>query len=115
MTTALMECADALHALGDGNRLAILDCLASAERCVCELTEATGLKQSLLSFHLRVLRDAGLVKDRRVGRWSFYSIDDEAMQSVARRLGRLGQTADRVSRCCTDPTCACSPEEATCC
>lgn len=82
---------------------------------MCELTEATGLKQSLLSFHLRVLREAGVVRDRRVGRWGFYSIDDAAMRELAAGIGRLGQAVGRVSRCCTDPACACAPEKSACC
>lgn len=115
MPDDLMTHADALHALGDGNRIAILDCLSRGERCVCELTEATGLKQSLLSFHLRVLREAGLVRDRRVGRWGFYSIDDAAMRELAAGIGRLGQAVDRTSRCCTDPACECAPVKSACC
>lgn len=62
------------HALSDETRLAVLDLLRDGERCVCELQDALGAAQSRLSFHLRVLKDAGLVSDRRDGRWSYYAI-----------------------------------------
>lgn len=97
------------QALADENRLAVLESLLDGERCVCELTEATGLKQSLLSFHLGVLRNAGLVRDRRVGRWSFYSIDLDTVDELRKVLGRLGQAANVASRCCNDPDCECRP------
>src|SRR5205807_5531861 len=58
------------RALSDETRLKIIDLLRRGERCVCELTEALDVAQSLLSFHLRTLKDAGLVTDRREGRWS---------------------------------------------
>jgi ArsR family transcriptional regulator len=61
------------HALSDETWLAILDCLGTRERCVCELTDHLDAAQSRLSFHLRVLRDAGLVTDRREGRWMYYN------------------------------------------
>lgn len=95
------------QALGDEKRLAVLDCLLDGERCVCELTEATGLKQSLLSFHLGVLRNADLVSDRRVGKWGFYSINVESVVLLQSVLGRLGRAANTTSRCCNDPDCEC--------
>jgi ArsR family transcriptional regulator, arsenate/arsenite/antimonite-responsive transcriptional repressor len=64
----------ALQALADENRLRILDALRTGERCVCVLQDVVGLSQSLLSHHLRVLREAGLVLDRKEGRWVHYSL-----------------------------------------
>lgn len=61
-------------ALSDETRLAILEMLRDGERCVCDLQEALDAAQSRLSFHLRVLREAGLVTDRKEGRWSYYSL-----------------------------------------
>ena len=57
-----------LKALADPLRLRIIETLAEGERCVCDLTSALNLSQSRLSFHLRVLRDAGLLMDRQSGR-----------------------------------------------
>jgi ArsR family transcriptional regulator len=47
----------------------VVQSLAGGERCVCELTEALGLAQSRLSFHLKVMRQAGLITAREEGRW----------------------------------------------
>ena len=55
---------------------------------MCELQDELGAAQSRLSFHLRVLKDAGLVTDRKEGRWVYYSID-------ARRAGRDARTCGR--------------------
>ena len=70
------------HALSDETRLAALDLLRGGERCVCELQEALGAQQSRLSFHLKVLRDAGLVTDRREGRWSYYAVVPDALREA---------------------------------
>ena len=70
------------HALSDVTRLSILDMLRGGERCVCELQDELDAAQSRLSFHLRVLKDAGLVTDRREGRWSYYSIVPDALAEV---------------------------------
>lgn len=70
------------HALSDATRLSILEMLRGGERCVCELQDELDAAQSRLSFHLRVLREAGLVADRREGRWAYYSIVPEALAEV---------------------------------
>jgi ArsR family transcriptional regulator, arsenate/arsenite/antimonite-responsive transcriptional repressor len=71
------------HALSDETRLEIVAMLAGGERCVCDLMSALDAAQSRLSFHLKVLKDAGIVLDRRDGRWVYYTLDksslDEAM------------------------------------
>jgi ArsR family transcriptional regulator len=70
------------HALSDVMRLRILDMLRNGERCVCDLQDDLGAAQSKLSFHLKVLKDAGLVTDRREGRWSYYAIVPAALAEV---------------------------------
>jgi ArsR family transcriptional regulator len=70
------------HALSDATRLSILGMLRDGEQCVCDLQEGLDAAQSRLSFHLRVLRDAGLVADRREGRWSYYRIVPSALAEV---------------------------------
>ena len=67
------------HALSDPIRLRALDLLRGGEMCVCDLQAELDLAQSRLSFHLRVLKDAGLVEDRREGRWSYYTIVPDAL------------------------------------
>jgi ArsR family transcriptional regulator len=76
-------------ALSDPLRLRILDRLRGGERCVCELTDALDAGQSLLSFHLKVLKDAGLVTDRRDGRWMHYALDGAALAQVDAFMGSL--------------------------
>jgi ArsR family transcriptional regulator len=66
--------ASLFHALSDQTRLSILQRLRFGERCVCDLTDALDAAQSRLSFHLKVLRDAGLVTVSRRGVWAYYSV-----------------------------------------
>lgn len=70
------------HALSDVTRLSILEMLREGERCVCDLQDELDAAQSRLSFHLRVLKEAGLVEDRREGRWAYYRIVPEALAEV---------------------------------
>jgi ArsR family transcriptional regulator len=82
-----------LKALADENRLRILMQLAGGERCVCDLTDALEAGQSLLSFHLRTLRDAGLVTCRRDGRWVHYSLSTEGLAELEAFLRSMRETA----------------------
>lgn len=70
------------HALSDETRLEIIQRLLSGEKCVCDLTDALDAAQSRLSFHLKTLRDAGIVTDRKAGRWVYYSLDREAFGEI---------------------------------
>ncbi len=70
------------HALSDETRLEILELLRDGEQCVCDLQAALGAAQSRLSFHLKVLRDAGIVTDRKEGRWSYYAMAPGALAEV---------------------------------
>jgi ArsR family transcriptional regulator len=67
------------RALGDETRLRILEQLGSGERSVSDLMVLLDIRQSLMSHHLRILREAGLVVDRREGRWIHYSIAEAAL------------------------------------
>ena len=78
-----------LQALADEKRLRILDVLRGGERCVCELQSTLDMGQSLLSHHLRSLREAGLVRDRRDGRWVHYSLVPEALAELEGYLGAV--------------------------
>jgi ArsR family transcriptional regulator len=90
------------RALADENRLRIIDLLRSGERCVCELTDALDVGQSLLSHHLKTLKDAGLVTDRRDGRWAYYSLEADAFAQLESFVGAMPSTrlALNVARCC---------------
>lgn len=77
------------HALSDPTRIEILERLRNGERCVCELTDVLEASQSRLSFHLKTLREAGLVTDRREGRWVYYTLVPEALASLRDALATL--------------------------
>jgi ArsR family transcriptional regulator, arsenate/arsenite/antimonite-responsive transcriptional repressor len=85
--------AQRMKALGDEKRLRILLQLAGGERCVCELMEDLDAAQSLLSFHLKTLKDAGLVTDRREGRWVHYSMSADGVAELEEFLRALRHTA----------------------
>ena len=74
------------HALSDETRVAVIEMLRGGERCVCDLQDTLDAAQSRLSFHLKVLKDAGLVTDRKEGRWSYYALNrgrvDEALETL---------------------------------
>jgi ArsR family transcriptional regulator len=70
------------HALSDETRLEIIQLLLGGERCVCDLTDALDAAQSRLSFHLKTLKDAGVVTDRRSGRWVHYTLNREAFSEL---------------------------------
>lgn len=81
------EVARWFHALSDDTRVRVVDLLASGEMCVCDLQEAVGdVSQSRLSFHLKVLREAGVVNDRKQGRWNFYSLRAGVLDGMTRFL-----------------------------
>jgi ArsR family transcriptional regulator len=63
------------HALSEPLRLQILEMLRTQELCVCELCEKLEVPQSKLSFHLKTLKEADLVRSRQEGRWIYYSLN----------------------------------------
>ena len=81
------------HALSDPTRLAIVELLLDGEMCVCDLMTALEAAQSRLSFHLRVLREAGLVTDRKEGRWSYYRLAAEPLEELAAVVGAVAEQA----------------------
>lgn len=80
-------------ALSDPKRLGILGWLAGGEQCVCDLCDCCGMGQSLLSHHLKVLKEAGLVADRREGRWAYYRLVQAGVRPLEAYLGRLAEAA----------------------
>lgn len=90
------------HALSDPTRLRIVRKLRQGERCVCELTDALDAAQSRLSFHLKVLKDAGLVSDRREGRWVYYELRREALEELSTAVADLepDYAAGKGRACC---------------
>jgi ArsR family transcriptional regulator len=93
----LSRAVELFHALSDETRLAIVRRLRNGERCVCDLTDLLDAAQSRLSFHLKVLKDAGLVTDRREGRWIHYSLNREAFTEVQELLGDMKPSSRRLT------------------
>lgn len=91
-------------ALSDQTRTGIVELLADGDYCVCELAEELEIAQPLLSFHLRVLRDSGLVRARRQGRWTYYSLDLDTLEAAGRALTgvveRSRELGELRARCC---------------
>ncbi len=80
-------------ALADPARVRILAVLADAGRCVCDIRTAVPIPANLLSYHLKVLREAGLIEGSRRGRWIDYRLRDDAARLVADAVGAVGFAA----------------------
>lgn len=76
--------AETFQALGDSSRIQIVWALAQGELCVGDVAEILGMSQPQVSHHLRMLRNLHLVKKRKDGRTSYYSLDDEHIDCILR-------------------------------
>ncbi len=74
---------ESLKALGEENRIKIVGLLCEEEMCVCELIEKLELSQSAVSHHIKILKQAGLINDRRKGKWIFYSLNQNAFKDLS--------------------------------
>jgi len=86
--------------LADPVRLSVIETLGAGERCVCELTGELGLAQSKLSFHLKVMKEAGLLASRQEGRWIYYRLRAETLQTLQDWLAALADRCQRPARPC---------------
>ena len=75
-----MDVALICKALGDSNRLQIVQMLSEGEKCGCKLLEAFEITQPTLSHHMRILTECGLVNARKEGKWSHYSLNCETLK-----------------------------------
>lgn len=92
--TALVE---RLKALADMTRLKILKLLLDKEYCVCELAEIIAISQPGISQHLRKLKTAGFVTERREGQWVYYKADEGALRGFQTDFSRfLGAALDAI-------------------
>ncbi len=92
------------QAVAEETRFRIVQLLARGERCVCELQGDLGAAQSRLSFHLKKLKDAGVVSDRPVGRWVYYSLVPESLEEMRSFLGEV-RPSERWRVMPSDPCC----------
>lgn len=70
----------------DEKRLWIVHLLTQGEKCACALMEDTGMAQSALAYHMKILCDSSIVKSRQDGKWTFYSLNSEGIKDSANYL-----------------------------
>lgn len=87
----LESIAAGFSALGDPIRLRILNELTGGQLCVCELIDEIDVAANLLSYHLRVLREAGLVEGTRRGRWVDYRLASEGLATLRAQIPVQGE------------------------
>ncbi|WP_347274652.1 metalloregulator ArsR/SmtB family transcription factor [Candidatus Kuenenia sp.] len=80
-----------LKALSGDIRLNIISYLASGEKCVCHIYNYFKLSQNLVSHHLGILRESGLIKDRKEGKWVYYSLNERNIEKVTLFLQEIVQ------------------------
>ena len=94
-----MDVALICKALGDSNRLQIVQMLSEGEKCGCKLLEAFEITQPTLSHHMRILTECGLVNARKEGKWSHYSLNCETLKEYKQFIEGLFCT-DVQGGCC---------------
>ena len=77
------------QAIAEETRFEVVRLLAGGEKCVCELQGELDAAQSRLSFHLKKLKDAGVITDRRDGRWVYYSLVPDVLDEMRSFLGEV--------------------------
>ncbi|MEK4229695.1 ArsR/SmtB family transcription factor [Solibacillus sp. FSL H8-0538] len=95
-----------LKAVADANRLKLLACLKKGEVCVCDFVDVLGISQPAVSQHLRKLKEAGIITERKVGTWKHYRIVED---QTALMVGILQQIAP-LSTCDCKIQCGCVEE-----
>jgi ArsR family transcriptional regulator, arsenate/arsenite/antimonite-responsive transcriptional repressor len=88
---------DVLRTLADPLRLRIVRLLAAEALCTCHLVDMTGARQTNVSNHLRMLRQAGLVRAEPHGRYTYYRLSPDALKTLAVHLGDLAEAARSVT------------------
>ena len=89
MTEDYTRDAKIFKALCDEKRLHILELLRSGEKCACVLTDCTGIGQSSLSYHMKILCESGIVSSRQEGKWTYYKISESGSMCALQRLLEL--------------------------
>lgn len=94
-----MDVALICKAIGDSNRLQIIQMLSDGEKCGCKLLEAFEITQPTLSHHMKILSECGLVNDRKEGKWHHYSLNCETLNSFKGFIEQLSCCKEE-GRCC---------------
>ncbi len=94
----MKKLAQFIKVLGDASRLKIIQVINLESRSVTEIIEKTGMSQTLVSFHLRVMREKGIVTTRRDGPFIYYSLTDPELYHLIGDLSRVGGFENDISR-----------------
>ncbi len=97
MESSFDNWAETFKVLGDKTRLHILALLQQDEFCVCELVSVFNVSQPAISQHLRKLKGAGLVAERRTAQWVFYSLSSTLPPIIAQMLVLLPDVGSEVA------------------
>lgn len=83
------ENAKVFKALCDPKRLAILEILRCGEHCACDIIDETGIAQSALSYHMKILVESSIVESWQVGKWTYYKISQQGKMTAFSLLESL--------------------------
>jgi len=86
-------------ALSDSNRLEIVQMLSEGEKCGCKLLERFEITQPTLSHHMKILVEAGMVNDRKEGKWHYYSLNTQTFSSFKKYIEKLGSKSSIEESC----------------
>lgn len=104
MSSVYEERARVFKAFCEENRLRIIELLQEGDQCACVLIEKMGIKQSALSYHMKILVDSGVVESNVVGKWTHYHISEAGSQYAQELLRTMTQQhVTSAAECC----CAC--------
>lgn len=78
---------------GNESRIRILEILCEGEECACILLDDLKIKQPTLSHHMQILCDSGLVKERKVGKWSYYSINESGCDYASKLIRNIKENS----------------------
>lgn len=104
MEQIYIDTAKVLKAISDPKRLRIVDMLSCGELCGCRILEAFHITQPTLSHDMKVLIEAGIVKDRREGKNIFYSLDQQRLAAFKNTLQEI-TTRKANCVCCAEDSC----------
>ncbi len=99
MDNEMQKNARVFKALCDPNRLAILELLRGGEKCACILLEQLELRQSGLSYHMKILCESGIVTSRQEGKWTHYRLSGEGRDRAVELLKQLTTPYAEQDRC----------------
>jgi len=87
--TELKKVVDFLKIINEENRFKVLCLLREGEKCVCDIWQCLKLPQNLVSHHLKVLKDFGLISSKKIGLKVFYKLNQKVVKKYLKRLNKL--------------------------